>query len=202
MPTAVSNQSSLCFRTVVFVTSPKMRSVPPAPNCGSPDGVTMDFAMFHSRFPEIAEAETRTITILRHDILPADEYALLESYCERSGCDCRRVMLSVVARRQQQWLAVISYGWEDKSFYQSWSGDDDPVSLREMQGPALNRMSRQSPLAPALLQLVTEVALGDEEYVARLVRHYRLFKKSLKKRKKHRKKMRPRRAGRHETRDV
>ena len=49
----------------------------------------MDFTLFHSRFPEIAETETRVITILRHDGLPADGYALLESYCEQRECDYR-----------------------------------------------------------------------------------------------------------------
>lgn len=153
----------------------------------------MNFSLFHSRLPEIAEAETRTITILRHDKLPADEYALLESYCERPGCDCRRTMLSVVSRRRQQLLAVIAYGWEDESFYRHWLGDDDPKAIAELQGPMLNRMSQQSPLAPALVEIVTEVALTDEEYVARLARHYRLFKKSLKKEEKRRSNIPPRR---------
>lgn len=144
----------------------------------------MDFGLFHSRFPELAEAETRTITILRHDKLPADEYALLESYCEQPDCDCRRVMLSVISRRRQQLLAVIAFGWEDEAFYRRWLRDDDPEVVSELQGPVLNRMSRQSPLAPALLEIVTETALDDEAYVARLKRHYRLFKKALRTKKR------------------
>ena len=63
-----------------------------------------------------------------------------------------------------------------------------------MKGPALNRMSRQSPLAPALLETVAEMVLTDEAYIARLERHYRLFKKALKKEQKKRK-LPPRRRG-------
>lgn len=154
----------------------------------------MNFALFRSRFPEMAEAETRVMTILRHDRIPADEYALLESYCERPDCDCRRVMLSVVSRRRQQSLAVIAYGWEDRAFYRRWLSDDDPELIREVKGPALNRMSHQSPLAPALLEMVAEIALADRAYVARLERHYRLFKKALEKEKK-RRNLPPRRRG-------
>jgi len=123
----------------------------------------MNFAPFHSRFPEMAEAETRVLTILRHDKIPAGEYALLESYCERPGCDCRRVILSVVSRRQQQTLAVIAYGWEDKAFYRRWLSDDDPKLIREVKGPALNRMSRQSPLAPPAGASLSPVQKGFEE---------------------------------------
>lgn len=141
----------------------------------------MDFALFHSRFPKIAEAETRVITILRHDRLPADEYALLDSYCEQPECDCRRAMLTVMSRRQQRPLAVIAYGWEDEPFYQRWLRDDDPELISELRGPVLNRLSQQSPLAPVLLEVVAEMVLSDEAYSARLKRHYRLFKKALKK---------------------
>ena len=153
------------------------------------------FSPFHSRFPELAQKETRSLTVFKHDTLPADEYALLEFYCEGPDCDCRRVMLYVVSRRRQQPLAVIAYGWEDRVFYRRWLGDDDPDNLAALQGPTLNRMSRQSPLAPALLEFVTEMVLSDEAYVARLARHYRLFKKALRKERKKRKRIPPRRRG-------
>ena len=155
----------------------------------------MHFALFHSRFPEMAEAETRVITILRHDRLPADEYALLESYCEQPECDCRRAMLSVVSRRQQRPLAVIAYGWEDEAFYQRWLRDDDPELISELRGPVLNRLSQQSPLAPALLEIVAEKVLADEAYIGRLKRHYRLFTKALKKEQRKRKNIPPQRRG-------
>ena len=57
-------------------------------------------------FPEQGTAETRVLTIRGHPILPDDEYALLESFCDDAGCDCRRVMLNVIARRQQAFKAI------------------------------------------------------------------------------------------------
>lgn len=50
--------------------------------------------------------------------------------------------------------------------------------IQQMQGPILHAGSPQSKLAPGLLQLVTEV-LQDKAYLARLQRHYALFKQAL-----------------------
>src|SRR6266508_4786279 len=64
-------------------------------------------------FPEQAVAETRSLAITRHATIPADEYALLESYCTDPGCDCRRVMIDVVGRTQvQRFLASISFAFD------------------------------------------------------------------------------------------
>jgi hypothetical protein len=59
-------------------------------------------------FPQQGTAETRVLTTHGHPILPDDEYALLESFCADAGCDCRRVMLNVIGRRQQGVLASIN----------------------------------------------------------------------------------------------
>ena len=69
---------------------------------------------FVQLFPEQAMAETRTITTQGHPVLPDDEYALVESYCTDPACDCRRVMLNVLPRRQGKrgFLAAISFGFD------------------------------------------------------------------------------------------
>ena len=42
----------------------------------------MPYEPFHERFRELALSETRSFTIPEnHPFLPADEYALLEAYC-------------------------------------------------------------------------------------------------------------------------
>jgi len=42
----------------------------------------MPYEPFHERFRELALSETRSFTIPEnHPYLPADEYALLEAYC-------------------------------------------------------------------------------------------------------------------------
>ena len=87
----------------------------------------MPYVSFHEYFPEIAERETRTITLLENSglELPPGQYSLLELYCDEPGCDCRRVFLCVVTSRINAVEAVIAYGWEDAEFYARWMGQDD-----------------------------------------------------------------------------
>lgn len=115
---------------------------------------------FHKYFPDIAKAECRAATVFNRSDLPDDEYGLLESYCDDPSCDCRRVMLNVTSRKQNDILATISFGFDPS----------DP-----MCGPFLDPLNRQSKHAPALLKLV-ETMLQDRQYVVRLERHYRLVK--------------------------
>lgn len=135
----------------------------------------MFYQPFFELFPHVAERETRTLTTFNHPELPADEYALIEAYCNEPGCDCRRVFLNVASRRRQKIEAVIAYGWESKKFYANWLGFNDPIVLKQLKGPALNPGSPQSELAPVLLREVTRI-LQDKHYVDRLQRHYRMFK--------------------------
>jgi hypothetical protein len=138
----------------------------------------MPFTLFHSRFPEIAERETRTIMVLRDSTqgLPVDQYGLLELYCDEPGCDCRRVFFSVVSRLRREPVAVIAYGWERPEYYAKWMGDDDPQMLKQLCGPVLNLGSPQSELAPAILEMVKDTALQDSAYIDRLKTHYKLFR--------------------------
>ena len=57
----------------------------------------MAYTMFQERFPEIAEKETRALTIINNPELPSDTYGLVESYCDESDCDCRRVFLTIIS---------------------------------------------------------------------------------------------------------
>ena len=124
----------------------------------------MTLTPFVRLFPAQAMAETRVLTILSHDVLPGDEYALLESFCVDPDCDCRRVMLNVVGRRQQArgFLASISFGFDR---------DDD------LAGPFLDPLNPQSEYAEALFELVAAV-LADPTYVARLETHYHQVKQA------------------------
>ena len=140
----------------------------------------MPYTSFHHHFPEIAEKETRTMTILKQDdVIPKGPYGLLEMYCDDPGCDCRRVFFEVFDWERRQSLAFIAYGWESAEFYRNWLRGDDPDTIRELQGPILNIGSPQSEFAPAFLKLVSDVVLKDQAYVARLKRHYRMFKEKV-----------------------
>jgi hypothetical protein len=65
----------------------------------------MGMLRFGVLFRDTAERETRTARVpgtLSPDnpnYLPADEYGFDELYCDERNCDCRRVMINVLARR-------------------------------------------------------------------------------------------------------
>lgn len=131
---------------------------------------------FIHRFPELGTNETRTVTTAGLQGLPADEYALLELYCNEPGCDCRRVLIEVIARSTGDTLGIINFGWENREFYKQNLGLDEYA--REVTAGSLDPMQPQSPHAPALLAIVRDV-LKDAAYVQRLARHYAMFKATL-----------------------
>ena len=144
----------------------------------------MSYASFHEYFPKMAEEETRCLMMLNDPELPVDNYALVEMYCDEPGCDCRRVFLAVMSEKTGKMLAVIAYGWESKKFYAQWMGDNDPKTIRELKGPALNLMSPQSKLSPILLDRVESIVLKDKNYIQRLKRHYGLFREAVEKKER------------------
>ena len=138
----------------------------------------MPYVAFHLFFPEIAEKETRTVTVLRKtgDGLPPGDYSFLELFCDEPACDCRRVFLSVISSRRKMLECVIAYGWESRDFYVRWMGDDEPVVIDTLHGASLNMTSPQSDLAPAILELFKKVLLQDGAYIVRIKRHYQVFR--------------------------
>ncbi len=141
----------------------------------------MPYQLFHDLFPDIADQETRTVTVLGDpDIdLPPAEYAFCEMFCNERGCDCRRVFFYVISSLGREVEAVIAYGWESPAFYAQWLHDDDPDILAELQGPVLNMGSPQSELADGILELFCMVLLKDQLYIERIKRHYQMFRERI-----------------------
>jgi hypothetical protein len=141
----------------------------------------MPFVPFHDYFPELAEQETRSITVLPNSDLglPAGEYGFMEMYCDEPGCDCRRVFFYVVCSFRKGVQAVVAWGWEDLDFYRRWFKYGDPALAVDLKGPILNWGSSATELAPALLALVRNVLLKDAEYVERIKRHYTMFREKI-----------------------
>lgn len=143
----------------------------------------MPFELFHTRFPEIAEKETRVITVLEsseHSVfLPPGQYAFLEMFCNEPGCDCRRVFFIVTASPGENHEAVIAYGWESSKFYRTWyqQGTDEEIAM--LKGPELNVGSPQGRHADAILQLFIDCLLPQTDYIERVKRHYRLFRSTV-----------------------
>ena len=144
----------------------------------------MAYELFMNRFDKLARKETRSATVFANNSygLPADEYGLIEAYCDDENCDCRRVFFNIASRKREEIIAVVTYGWESESFYRKWFGSSDTASARmavkEMTGLGLNSASHQSEIAPAALELVRDI-LQDKNYVARIKRHYKIFKETV-----------------------
>jgi hypothetical protein len=141
----------------------------------------MPYVPFHDRFPEIAQRETRSVTVLRKNDfgLPTGDYGFLEMFCDEPGCDCRRVFFYVVSSRRMDLEAVIAYGWETREFYAQWLRSGNARDIADLQGPILNLFSPQSRLAPALLDLFEKVLLRDRAYIDRVKEHYRIFREEI-----------------------
>lgn len=151
----------------------------------------MPFQMFHDLFPDLAERETRCITVMDHSEarLPPGHYFFHEMFCNEQGCDCRRVFWFVVSSVRKDVETVIAWGWEKPDFYAKWLSNADPRDIAELKGPILNMGSPHTSLAPAILEMARDLLLRDPDYVARIKRHYGLFRdkvdgKGLRKRKK------------------
>ena len=134
---------------------------------------TMILLPFNSRFPKIAEKETRVLTVLQDSKdLPKGEYTFIEFHCDTKNCDCRRIRICVIKDKKKQ-VAAISYGWENQRFYTKWLGD--PSMAKEFKGPALDPFENHSKEAPALLKCF-KTFLKDPVYAERLKNHYYMFK--------------------------
>jgi len=138
----------------------------------------MPYQPFLEKFHDLALKETRSFSI-QDESLPADEYGLFESYCNDENCDCRRVFFNVLSRKSKEVVAVIAYGWESAEFYAQWYGKDDPKHIQELQGPTLDLAGSEPKLANAIFEVVRDSILKDSAYVARLKRHYRIFKEEV-----------------------
>ena len=148
----------------------------------------MPYVALCKLFPELAIEETRTITILANNQynVGSGSFGLFELYCNDKGCDCRRVFLDVISSVTKKTVAVIAYGWDSVDYYAKWFystsikyselNEKSQKTIREIKGPVLNASSKQSKYAPAILKIVTDLALSDESYVNRLKRHYKMFR--------------------------
>jgi len=72
----------------------------------------MAYAPFYTRFEEIAERETRAVTVIDPSSfnLPPAKYSFIEMFCDEPGCDCRRAYFAVVTSLENDIKAVIAWG--------------------------------------------------------------------------------------------
>lgn len=117
-------------------------------------------------FPE-GMNECRAVHARGHIELPDDEYGFIELYCTDPKCDCKRVMINVIATTSQKHLATINYGFDP---------EDD------MPGPFLDPLNKQSEYSDIFL-LMFEQFIEEPKYLSRIKDHYKKVKALLKKSK-------------------
>ncbi|MEK7068824.1 MAG: hypothetical protein AAB947_00410 [Patescibacteria group bacterium] len=138
----------------------------------------MKFIPFRQRYPDIADRETRSVTLFASNewrLLPGT-YGFVESFCIDDTCDCRKVMIAVVLdSAQSEVVATIGYGWESAVFYTEWMyGDEESGAM--LSGSYLELGAEQSRYSNAWLNLWEKLILPDEKYRERIRRHYAMFK--------------------------
>ena len=148
----------------------------------------MAYVPLYELLPEIADNETRVITVLENDLgIPPSEYGIVELYCNDKNCDCRRVLLNVTTSHNMETVAVISFGWESIEYYKKWMkmGGDRKLSseelfmLEELKGPSLDFSSPPNEYSIYMLEMIKDYILTDEEYVNRIKEHYKLFRRKV-----------------------
>lgn len=122
---------------------------------------------FVDKFPELGQKETRVITVLQkgdEGSLPLDQYAFVELYCTEKDCDCRRVMISVFANDAGSVVATINMGFDEQDAH---------------AGPFLDPLNAQSKYSSKFMEHFLDMINNDPGYLARLQRHYVMFKEKI-----------------------
>ncbi|HZJ74708.1 MAG TPA: hypothetical protein VFC87_07880 [Perlabentimonas sp.] len=138
----------------------------------------MAYIPFHQICPEVAEKETRVISVLHKDNefeLPVGNYAFVELFCNE--CDCRRVFFQVFFNQKK--VATIAYGWESLHFYRKAFKGFSEQDIKEIKGPTLDSFQYQSDISRGVFKLFNKLLFTDKAYLARIERHYKQFTKML-----------------------
>ncbi|TSC54291.1 MAG: hypothetical protein LiPW30_715 [Parcubacteria group bacterium LiPW_30] len=142
----------------------------------------MPMVPFYTRFPDLAEKETRVLTVQGWPGFPNGEYGFLELYCDDPKCDCRRVVIWAATEKPEAKIwATINYGWERIEFYERWMRDEQMA--QECVGATLDPFNIQTQYSHILLEQFRYI-LQDQAYVKRLKKHYELFKSTQRKPRK------------------
>lgn len=138
----------------------------------------MTFGPFYQLFPEIASEETRTITFFNDDE-EEETYYLADAYCTIPDCDCRRVFFNVLHKSSSQPVTVITWGWENRKFYEQCFPGVGKDMMDHLVGVNFNMGSPRCDGDERFLDVVKEL-VKTNDYSQRIKRHYKLYKEALK----------------------
>lgn len=141
----------------------------------------MDFIPFYKCFPEIALEETNIFAVPENkDNIPVGDYFLIENYCLDKTCDCCKVMINFVPKRNNSViLATIGYGWESFLFYKKWAYGDGEIAS-QMEGTHIEPGGIQSEYTCFFLEQLNLTIFQDKSFTEMIKCHYQLFKNMLK----------------------
>ena len=143
-----------------------------------------NLAPFIDRCPIIARRELTFLACANHPIIPDGRYLLFEMYCGEPACDCRQAMILVLRTdalaRENDVLAVMTFGWESSHFYREWLKTVPHGNCAKAEvwaGAHLLPGEPSSRVAEAFLAVFRLFALRPEN-VERYKSHYRLYRKA------------------------
>lgn len=137
---------------------------------------------------EAKEMKRFKVTSNKLDV-PSDDYMFIENYCFDKDCDCRKVMINAVGKKDPgKFLATIHYGWESAEFYEKWMFGDREIA-EETAGIHLETAGIQSEHAQAFLEIFKKAVNNDSNYTESIKKHYKMFKEKLSNDKKFRQKL-------------
>jgi hypothetical protein len=138
----------------------------------------MIFKKYADVYPNIALGEVLMARNVELNETYFEEIVFHPFYCADKNCDCRRTIVYVYERGQESAtipLAVISYGWEDFSFYRRWSKYTSDEELRQSRGPSVDLHHKQSHPDPCVVDLFQQL-LDLPSVGQRFRRQYAQFK--------------------------
>lgn len=143
----------------------------------------MTFQPFQELLPEIAENETRSVTLLQSapGLPPTGSYVFIELFCTDLDCDCRNAMILVFHTETDRLVTRLRYCWEEKAYY-------DKIGLdfgKNLPGVFID-IGHASPHAKYFLNTLEQMCYdnthtkNETDYAQRIKRHYRQFREQLK----------------------
>ena len=133
------------------------------------------FVSFSRLISEDIALKTRRVSLLQDMFgLSKGAYFLVESYCVDGSCDCRKVMINVIAGDKNIILGTIGFGWEGPEYYIKWMYDDEKAG-RALVGAYIEPGGIQNGLENECLELV-KYSLCDLNYIKLIKERYKIFK--------------------------
>lgn len=142
----------------------------------------MAFQSFQELLPDVAEHETRSLTIIEETpgMPPVGQYMFAELFCNELDCDCRNAMIVVGHVETGRTITQLRYCWETQSYYEGiglYFGEKVPGIFVDI-GPT-------TPYGEFFANTLKQMCYGGDDpkrvlgYGQRVQKHYQQFRQQL-----------------------